>query len=534
MILIGVLLLKVLLVNGKIRPDLENIDESFELCLKNVVMTFKEDDETIININENSNFDIMQNLIKSRNFRYYWPYMQNVHTGKYYISSQNIKNFFIVNINDVDQLDFYLRKLKMLLIWNSRGKFVIVLLKRNVKLIKNIFKVLWKYNIYKSIVLQKITNETANVYAWYPYSKTNCGNNFNEIQIINKCEKDGLKKSVDVFDQSMFDLFACTFKVRTIFWQPFIINSTDGPKGIEVSLLNTLADKLNMKLSYSLSSTPLNWGAILENGTVTGIFQHMQEGKSDIAVAALGYEKNRVNYMDIGMPYFYDYLTYCVPPFCKSDWDKIIIIFDYQSWIIIIVAYFSFSFVLYYVSKRCEDESMIFKNIYNVLLINFSMVINTMGKLPKTDVRLLMDIIDLKLKLQFLLPQKRYFADDSPQSEYIKEHWNNCKNIPSCLKRVIKEKDSVMCISKVYIDTIKNCYIDKNKKPLFHCFPKYFVAFPITMLMRKDFPLRNRINDVIIRIYDSGLIQFWKRQYNNECKPQKTSTEEQIQRKLNL
>ncbi|XP_049820622.1 uncharacterized protein LOC126264923 [Aethina tumida] len=43
--------------------------------------------------------------------------------------------------------------------------------------------------------------------------------------------------------------------------------------------------------------------------------------------------------------------------------------------------------------------------------------------------------------------------------------------------------------------------------------PNYFVSYPITMLMKKDFPLRNRINTVILRICGAGLFQLWESVY---------------------
>lgn len=527
----------------------KSMDEYFDTCLENIIEVSKEVEETLVIINRHSHISSVNKVIQKRNSKNYWPYMQYFANDTCCIKNHRRKNMFILTIVDVDEFKFHLLQLKKSLLWNSRGKYIVITENHNSKFLSDIFSIFWEFNIYKAIIVIKFSDVTSKIYTWYPYAEFSCGNNFDKIKIIAKCKRNKLIQNKPLFEDKITTIYNCPVRTRAILWSPFIMRVDNEYTGIEVSMLKTISEVLKFNPIFSVSKVPLNWGSINETGGATGLLGALIKNKADIGIASLGYDITRSRYLDYGVPYNFEYLTYCVPPVCESSWLRLSLPFDLFSTILLACSYLCTSYLVYSLSKFNKTENCFYKNICNSLFINFAMIIGTTSRnSPRGKVRVVtgcwcvfcwiisilyvtsmigrltrpvcnqqiqtfQDIVNYGLKLQYLEPQKRYFLDKSKQSKFILNNWNSCKKVQECLDRVAYNKDAVISLPKLYIDSIKSYYVDANKKSLLYCLKNYFVSYPITMLMKKDFPLRNRINTVILRICGAGLFQLWESVY---------------------
>lgn len=99
----------------------------------------------------------------------------------------------------------------------------------------------------------------------------------------------------------------------------------------------------------------------------------------------------------------------------------------------------------------------------------------------------------------FFLPTKRF------PSEKIAS-FAACPNIDKCLKDLEENDKLAVAVSRLHAQN--NLHIARQK--LF-CFDRNqnILRYPVQLLMRKNFPLANQINDIIRRITESGLFIKW-------------------------
>lgn len=84
----------------------------------------------------------------------------------------------------------------------------------------------------------------------------------------------------ELFPQKLSDLNGCTVKVSTFPYEPFVIVRTKGYNdsiyefdGIEVTIFENIAKRMNFKPQYLLPADGKNRGVIFDNGTANGCMQ---------------------------------------------------------------------------------------------------------------------------------------------------------------------------------------------------------------------------------------------------------------------
>jgi hypothetical protein len=178
-------------------------------------------------------------------------------------------------------------QLESLPAWNSRAKFVVVSeensARRNDKILKDIFKEFWKWNIFNVVILSPTERTSASTpvgfYTWFPYRLPSgrCGELL-QLVLLDTCLAAGNITDRFINDSPIFEqkiphnLNGCPFRVSTLKFHPFIIvvgNSTRD--GSEIRLILSIADKINVTLKLSISLAPERKGRQLTNGTWTGL-----------------------------------------------------------------------------------------------------------------------------------------------------------------------------------------------------------------------------------------------------------------------
>lgn len=484
-------------------------------------------------------------------------------------SSSRNTNFFkqtgsyIIHLRTKNELKSHIVNLKKYRSWNPHAKLMVVstAIFNNVsEVIGGIVETLWSAKVVDGIIMLRDNADSSyyNIYSWFPYSAGNCGNDFYKIKSLDKCKFGYFERNVNLFPNKIpKKLNDCPVRVRVVQWPPYVmppkehITGTDiyeFDDGLEIKLMNTIAERANFKIIYSMSNKTQNFGTVDSNGTTTGIFAALKAERTNIALGSLALSEERGEEFDFTTTYHTESLTWCVPHArTQLSIQKLTNTLKTETWVVLVIAYLLYSIIIWILSKLEKKELELYKRLPNVmqntLSIVFGMPIKT---LPKSTIlraflflwifnSLVMDIyyttfmiskltdcsyegqintldqiLKSKLKLYLMPNTIQFFNGSTWQMKQIHKEWNNCTHIHDCLAKVAFQKDSAVCIPRLYIEYVYNRYIDADKQPLLYYFKESIVSYPITMYMVKGYPLKQRINELVSRIVSAGLITFWE------------------------
>ncbi|XP_049820621.1 uncharacterized protein LOC126264922 [Aethina tumida] len=119
------------------------------------------------------------------------------------------------------------------------------------------------------------------------------------------------------------------------------------------------------------------------------------------------------------------------------------------------------------------------------------------------------DILKANLKMKILNNDFRYFTGIKNQKFW--DFMEICMDIKECLIDVALNKTSVISTPFLFKEYVLNSLVSKNKRPLLNCFKKRINNFPVTIVMKKGFPLCHSINNVILRLLGAGLVNKWEK-----------------------
>lgn len=513
-------------------------------------------------------------------------------------SSSKNTNFFkqagsyIIQIRKKDELKSHIENLKKYRSWNPHAKLIVIstAMFNNVsEVVSGIVEVLWSAKVTDGIILLHNSDDMSNygVYSWFPYSSGNCGNDFYKIINLDNCTFGYYEKNVNLFPSKIpKKLNGCPVRVRVVQWPPYVMPPKDHivgteiydfDEGLEVNLINTISERADFKIIYSMSNTSQNFGTVNSNGTTTGIFSALKQEKADIALGSLALSEARGEEFDFSSTYHIESLTWCVPH-AKSQpsIEKLTNTLKTETWIVLVIAYLSCSILVWGLSIFEKRELKFYKRLPNVMQHTLSVILGMAVKtLPKTllvrlflfmwifsslvmdiyyttfmistltgssysgQIHTLDEILDNKLKLYLMPNTIQYFNGSSWQMKTILKEWNNCTHIHECLARVAYQKDSAICIPRLYMEYAYNGYVDVNKQPLVYYFRDSVVSYPITMYMAKGYPLKQRINELVERIISAGFITAWEQKvfdykWKNASVFAEESTEEPEQKWLTI
>ena len=233
------------------------------------------------------------------------------------------------------------------------GFFLILLMNGRIFEIETIFKLLWKIQIYNVIVMFEENNEVL-VYTFFPFNAMKCDDT--TPFLINKIvDGNFLNGSENIFPDKMENLFNCPIRLSTAEHEVPFVNvaklSNDSYKleGLDITFLNILAEKLNFKIEFTSFAKE---SYIFENGTMSGAFKVLSDGRADMTISSWYLKPNRLRFFDSTTTYSYDSLVFLVPPGAKlTPFEKLIYPFTSVVWFMVL-GVFLVGFVVIQILKR--------------------------------------------------------------------------------------------------------------------------------------------------------------------------------------
>lgn len=476
-------------------------------------------------------------------------------------SREKAKNYLIL-VTFPTEIVENIKKLQQLNTWNHEAQFIVVVTERFADqfemevVVSGTFKLFFDYSILNVYVLiQNLdTDNLLQSFIWYPYDGNSCSNilSYNNLEIIDECEtlndtrddanKFQLRKLIAELPSRLPNKFhQCPLIVTTPIWEPFVIGTREAATdGIEVLLVKTIAEKLDMKAVFRVLDDATAFSVVTEDEE-TGFYSDLIKRKVDIMIG--GQYDNEVSrkLLTTTIPYDSDEMTWCVPTSgLAPNWMNVFAIFDIMLWFYAIVC-MALCTVILYVCIVIENDRK--ENILWALMITLCYSIGIPGHYnPRRQfIRFYAGFV-LLYGMHFaaayhsfllsVLTTPRFehqvatlheaIADDyqftggenlkavfeGGASEHLVRSYVACFEMDKCLAELKTNDKLAVAISRQHA---KNARIPLNDDEMF-CFDKAnnIFSFSVVMLFKKDHHLLPAFNTLIRRIAESGFVLKWK------------------------
>lgn len=198
---------------------------------------------------------------------------------------------YMLLMEDINGLKGALKMWKSLPTWNPLATTIIVLMiplktsEQKNQTIKEVFEELRQAGmVYVNAMYQMIADPLKlEVETWFPYHGNNCANAVNDTFKIHVCEiQKGLDERITEFNQDKFpklpnDLHNCPMKVSSFIWEPFVVGSNSIESGLEIQMLETITEQMEMKLEFHILSSELQTRRITEDNKTWLIYADLTE-----------------------------------------------------------------------------------------------------------------------------------------------------------------------------------------------------------------------------------------------------------------
>jgi Ligated ion channel L-glutamate- and glycine-binding site len=292
------------------------------------------------------------------------------------------------------------------------GLYIFLLVNGKIEEIENIFIALWKKNIYNVIVVYE-EKDSVKVVTFLPFEGSKCGDTtpkmvgeFRNGQFLGNFQS--------IFPEKFKDLHECPIKVVT-FEEPLSVVKEKKPdgnfkfSGIDVDLLDLLANILNFKTQISFLEGIAPWGTIHSNGSADGAFGEVVNGKAQIGMGNYILQPSRLKIADSSISYHSLPLVFILSGIQKmSIFEKLVKPFDRIAWIVIIVTFgLGVSFILIIEFKFKKFRAFIFGTGIRHPVTNMIMVILGVSQ-PKLPMRNFSRFLLMMFLIQCLVLRNAY------------------------------------------------------------------------------------------------------------------------------
>jgi hypothetical protein len=122
-----------------------------------------------------------------------------------------------------------------------------------------------------------------------------------------------------------------------------------------------------------------------------------------------------------------------------------------------------------------------------------------------------------RLKFQYTVGLLDYFDDTADANvRKIRGSLIFCKDVTVCLKSLALTAETALVSDKRYVEyLIPRLYSDSNGRPLLQPVPQEVLSYHIVMVLSKGNLLLERFDELISRIFESGLTVKWARDIIN-------------------
>jgi hypothetical protein len=440
--------------------------------------------------------------------------------------------------------------------WNSRGKFLVVVwhcfadgMQNG---LKDLLESLWFFKVFNVVVLCPSARQTVEIYTRFPYNlaPARCGQFSNVVRLdtwVQIQDTGFFLRNTTLYTENIpRDLRGCILKASAIKFHPYVIcdenEAVEG--GIDVQLLRTVSEKLNASVEFRIPPGKERKGELLANGTWTGLKGDLIYDKADVIIGCLLINSEYHMMFDDTNVYHTDRFTWIVAratPYPR--WLSMSRVFTPVSWLLLFVSVLVFGFILKYLptfNNSASNSDWSFSkcivtvwaaflgagvpemprgNTLRALFVSwvvYSLAMNTIYQAFFTSFEVdpglhhqidtFEELLDTSVVFAFSSPLDPFFTHDV--LERLKPRIR-CEPT-SCLEHVATVYNATTFIGRVLLGYHRETLMKKEHRHEVHPFGQDSFQLHAVLVLQKGSPFLLLFNDVITRIVEAGLVDYWK------------------------
>ncbi|KAF5272716.1 hypothetical protein FQA39_LY07743 [Lamprigera yunnana] len=267
--------------------------------------------------------------------------------------------------------------------WNSRGKFMIIINEKSYEEeVQNVLKLLWKYNIYNSVVAH-CRNDCR--YYSYDFLKSKCGTALIAEQ----------RSNLQLYENKVYNNL-CNLPF-VVLWYPTPPYTIDYKRvknqGFMISALKLVGERNHLNVTFEENFEKYNNEATFqEEGS---IHEDFKSGHGDCFASVGGYDFRRCLVLyDCTVPIGDEQIFWVIPkPVKRPFWKSVLISFDLTIWILLGISLLIVSLIIWLMRTR-DDQ---FGSFSHCILLAFRAVLGTSHNALPTSVSLRIVFITFSL-----------------------------------------------------------------------------------------------------------------------------------------
>lgn len=269
------------------------------------------------------------------------------------------------------------------------GFYLIVLVNGEISEIEDIFRLLWKLQIFNANIIYE-SGEAVLMKTFLPMKAGNCNdtrpiliNSFRNGKFINGTRK--------LFPKKLNNLYNCSIRVVVAKnSEPYAFiktfkNGTLQLSGQDISVVRVLSEILNFRINFTIADAK---GSLFDNGTADGVLKVLIDGKADLAISNLGLKPNRFKFLASTTPYASEEIVFLIPPGENfTMFEAIIYPFSASLWILILLCFFIGYFVIFIMTLQSEEKQKFVFGIAKAPYLNMfvGFIGGVQSQLPRTN-----------------------------------------------------------------------------------------------------------------------------------------------------
>lgn len=443
----------------------------------------------------------------------------------------------------------------------------------NHEIVINLLARLWEWKVLDVTVMVELgykrsgvgdTETKLDLFTWFPFqSPENC-TRVTDAVLMDQWENGHFVKNADLFPRKITrNLNRCPLIASTMNWGnlvtlPFKSNSEgNGPKvtyeeGLEVIVYRNILEVFNMTASFvthELNYTQV-WGDYDPvTNSYTGVIGDAKFGRSNISFCGLPKNFFYETHVDSTHSYAesgFHWCVQCARP--RPRWRVFVRTFTLSVWASLILAFVAFAIVMCALAKYPDErqESTHYRSFVGTLQALMAVFLNVgVNRMPsKIFLRLFFclwiwssfalttvfqtyftsflvdpgiekqvsdveELLSSSLILTFDNGYKDLFEGTDERAKLILSRYVPCPNFRECASRTATLGDAATILDFQKFDIFKRQFVDDNGDSLLCRLPGKISPYLITMFMQKGNPLFRPVDDVILRLMEAGLVDFW-------------------------
>uniref|UniRef100_A0A336KKK9 CSON005703 protein n=1 Tax=Culicoides sonorensis TaxID=179676 RepID=A0A336KKK9_CULSO len=337
-----------------------------------------------------------------------------------------------------------------------------------------------------------------------------------------------------------FYMHECPVRVAASALEPFVIKRKTKTEGFEVVMTKVISEQMNLVPIFK-TQDPIIADKLITENNITGLYADIVNNKVDIMIGGMFDNKITSKILSSSIGYIEDDLTWCVATARSAPtWMNVFAIFDFMTWAIAVILVWitgmGLYFMLKYENKRADNfiwctlvamavsinvsapyhptprYIRIFLASFFLYSMHFSAAYQSFLVSVITQPRYQKQVKDQEMAVSYGFTFTgsenilSYLHRNDSTTKYIRDHFVPCKNIDKCLVDLKTDETKAVATSRLHAENNK-VVTDEH----IFCFPRSsnIHSYAVKMLVRKDYHLLPKFDDLIARAVESGLFGKW-------------------------